>query len=267
MGNQMFQLAFAHAASRRLGTSFILGPGTLWEGFELGAWGRRRVRLARKLRFRLRHGAEPADKVEVPDQADPAQVLAELRDGAAYGGYFQSERYMADYEDEIRALYRVRPEHEAAFAAKYGDMKPYVCVHMRRGDYFEWGGGKALPTSYFLDALQAIDDVDEFEILVISDDLDSVAAELAEVPRARFESNPAMVDLLLMMNAAVVVTSNSSFSWWGAWLNRIDGARVLAPRYWVGFQEALETPRGVVASGWQQIDVAREAQRRAPQVN
>jgi len=121
MGNQMFQHAFAHAASRRLGTTFVLGPGELWEGFELGAWGRRHVRLRRKLEFRLRYGADPADKLEVEESEDPATVLAALRDGVAYGGYFQSERYFAGYEDEVRELYRVRRGHEEAFAAKYGD--------------------------------------------------------------------------------------------------------------------------------------------------
>jgi hypothetical protein len=256
MGNQMFQFAFAHAASRRLGTSFILGPGRLWEGFELGPWGRGPVRLARKARFRLRYGAEPADKVEVPENADPARVVEELRDGAAYGGFFQSERYFAGYEAEVRELFRVRAEHEAAYAAKYRGLRPFVCVHMRRGDYFDWGGGgRALPTSYFLDALGAIENLGDLELLVISDDLDGAAAELAGVPGVRFESNPAMVDLLLLMNATVVVTSNSSFSWWGAWLNRCEGARVIVPKYWVGFPERIEMPRGVIAEGWEPIPI------------
>jgi hypothetical protein len=52
-----------------------------------------------------------------------------------------------------------------------------------------------------------------------------------------------------------VITSNSSFSWWGAWLNRQPDARVLVPKYWVGFPERIESPRGVVAEGWQQIPV------------
>ncbi len=256
MGNQMFQLAFAHVAARRLGTSFILGPAELWEGFELGAWGRRPVRLARKLRFRLRYGAAPGNKVEVPDDADPAQVLAELRDGAAYGGYFQSERYLAGYEDEIRSLFQVRAEHEAAFAEKYGDSGPYVCVHMRRGDYFEWGpGGRALPTSYFVDAIAAVGDLSGYEVIVISDDLDHAAVEMAGVEGVRFESNPAMVDFLLLMNADVVIASNSSFSWWGAWLNRNPAASVIAPRHWVGFPEGRERPRYVIAEGWRTIPV------------
>lgn len=251
----MFQLAFAHAAARRLGTSFVLGPGPLWDGFDLGPWGRRRVRLARKLAFRLRYGASPPDRVEIDEQEEPEAVLAGLRDAAAYGGYFQSEQYFAGYEDEIRVLFRIRAEHERAFAARYRDLLPYVCVHLRRGDYREWHGGRALPTTYFTDALRSLGDLGGMPIVVISDEPESAAAELAEFPGTRFETNPAMVDFLLLTNASAVVTSNSSFSWWGAWLNRTPGVRIVVPEHWFGFAEGVERPRGVMARGWTAIRV------------
>jgi hypothetical protein len=255
MGNQMFQLAFAHAAARRLETSFVLGPGALWNGFDLGPWSRRSVRLARKLAFRARYGADPADKVEVDNDEDPSAVLTSLRDGVAYGGFFQSERYFAGYEDDVRELFAVRPAHERAFAAKYGSLGPYVCVHLRRGDYREWMGGRALPAGYFLDALATVPDLDDLSVVVISDELDAARVELADVRGARFEANDAMLDFQLLLNASVVVASNSSFSWWGAWLNRVPGARVIVPEHWVGFSEGREFPRDVIASGWERIAV------------
>jgi hypothetical protein len=255
MGNQMFQLAFAHAASRRLQTSFILGAGNLWESFDLGPWARLPVRLRRKLVFRLRHGAVPTDRVFVDADADPPEVLARLRDGVSYGGFFQSERYFAGFEDEIRALFRIRAEHEAEFERRYQDLRPYACVHVRRTDYLEWRGGRALPASYYRDALASVDDLADLDIFVISDDPATAATELADIPRARFETNPAMVDFLLLMNASVVIASHSSFSWWGAWLNRRPGARVLVPDHWFGFPEGVEAPRDVIAEGWERIRV------------
>jgi hypothetical protein len=255
MGNQMFQFAFAHAAARRLGTSFIMGPGPLWEGFDLGPWGRRRVRLARKVAFRLRYGSQPPRRVDVDEEADPATVLDDLRDGTAYGGFFQSERYFAGYEHEIRSLFSVRAEHERAFAARYHDLPPYVCVHLRRGDYRDWNGGRALPTTYFVDALRALGDLGGMPVVVISDEPQTAAVELAEFPGARFEANPAMVDFLLLVNASAVVASNSSFSWWGAWLNRRPSPRIVVPEHWLGFPEGMERPRGVIANGWMPIAV------------
>jgi Glycosyl transferase family 11 len=256
MGNQMFQLAFAHAASRRLGTGFVLGPGALWEYFDAGAWSRRSVRLARKLAFRARHGREGPDRLLIKDDQDPAEVLAGLRDGVAYGGFFQSERYFAGYEEDVRRLFAVRPAYETAFARRYGDLGPYICMHMRRGDYGE--EGLSLPTTFFRDALAAIPERDQVPLIVVSDDPASAREELGDMANARFETNPAIIDLLLLMNANAVIASNSSFSWWGAWLNQRPEVRVVAPQHWLGFGTGLERPRDVIPTRWIQVPVRAE---------
>ena len=242
MGNQMFQLAFAHAAARRLGTSYVFGDAPLWESFELGEWGRRSARLARKARFGARYGSAGPEQVFVENDRDPREVLGSLRDHAAYGGFFQSERYFTSCEDDVRKLFAVRAEHQRAFAERYRDLGPYTCVHVRRADYLEIDGWP-LPTSYFSDALVAADAwAGDRPVLVVSDGLDAARAELGHLPGLRFEANSAMVDLLLLMHADKVILSNSSFSWWGAWLNRRPGHRVLAPEHWVGFKAGIESP-------------------------
>ena len=254
MGNAMFQLAFAHAASRRLGTSFVFGDAHLEEDFALGAWGRPQTRLARKLAFRARYGREGPKRVFVRDEEDPAEVLASLRDGVAYGGFFQSERYFAGFEDAIRRLFIVRREHREAFVRRYGDLGRYLCMHVRRADYLQTGGW-ALPTSWFHDALATVGDRAGRQLIVISDDLPAVREELRDLEGARFEANPPLVDLQLLINADVVIASNSSFSWWGAWLNEHAGARVLAPEHWVGFSRGVESPRDVIPPRWEQVPV------------
>jgi hypothetical protein len=249
MGNQMFQLAFAHAAARTLGTRYVLGANDLAAGFLVPSFVSGRERTARALAFRARH-ARPRH-VEITEDADPADALADLRDGVAYGGFYQSECWFTGYEDEVRALLRVRPEHEAAFTARYGDLPGYACLHVRRGDYLDASNGFALPAGYFLRAAEA---AEGRPIVVISDDIPRVRQELAALPDARFDANPAMVDLLLLMNADVVVTSNSSFSWWGAWLNRRPDPTVIAPAGWFSFGDGIERPRGVIPPRWTTID-------------
>jgi hypothetical protein len=258
MGNQMFQLAFAHVAARRLGTTYIFGDAPLWQSFDLDHWGRRSTRLARKARFRLRYGSGGPERVFVDVDDDPGEALAQLRDHAAYGGYFQSERYFEGYEAEVRALFAVRREHEQAFAERYGDLGGYVCVHVRRADYLEIDGW-ALPVSYFADALAVAGAAQgERPVIVVSDDLQAARAELGHLPGLRFEANPPMVDLLLLMHADAIILSNSSFSWWGAWLSRRPGVRVLAPEHWVGFERGIESPRDVICAGWERV-VVRDA--------
>jgi hypothetical protein len=272
MGNQMFQLAFAHATSRRLGTDFSLGPGprgshatlgpSLWSFFELGDWARPALRFRHRAAFRLRHGPRP-ELVEIGQLEDPHAVLARLRDGVEYAGFFQSERWFEDYAAEIRAIYRVRAEHRRAFAAQFSDLAPYICMHVRRADYLDIPGGWALPTSYFRDALASIPERERYGLVVVSDDPQAVATELAGEPGLRCASNPAIIDLQLLMGADVVVTSNSSFSWWGAWLNERPGLRVIAPRHWIGFATGIDEPAGAIPQRWNALAVRDAPLQRA----
>ena len=272
MGNQMFQLAFAHATSRRLGTDFSLGPGPrgshatlgppLWSFFELDDWAQAAVRWRRRAAFRLRHGPRP-ELVEIGQLEDPAAVLPRLRDGVEYAGFFQSELWFADFAEEIRALFAVRAEHRRAFAAQFSALPPYICMHVRRADYLDIPGGWALPTSYFRDALASIPERERFELIVVSDDPHAVTIELADEPGLRCASNPAIVDLQLLMGAEVVVTSNSSFSWWGAWLNQRPGLRVIAPRHWIGFASGVDEPAGAIPQRWTSLAVRDAPLQRA----
>jgi hypothetical protein len=261
MGNQMFQLAFAHAAARRLGTRYvyarppfkddILGP-PLWRLFDIGEWSRPQVRLARYAAFLARHGPR-AQIVSVAHDEDPAEVIATLREGVVYTGFFQSEQWFAGYEDEVRAMFTPHPRFQAEFESRRRSDRPYVCMHVRRGDYLATGGW-ALPASWFVAALEAVPDVENYEVVVVSDDPVAVRQELRGIGDFRCEPNSMMVDLHLLMNADVVITSNSSFSWWGAWLNRRD-AHVIAPQHWLGFAAGVEEPRGAIPDRWQQIPV------------
>lgn len=260
MGNQMFQLAFAHAASRRLGTSFrilepprsrrrALGP-PLWDCFELGAWGRRMVRFGRAALFQA-HFSRPLITVE--QDHIPERVLAGLRDGAIYSGFFQSERWFAGFEEDIRRMFTVRRDHWAEFE-RYRPKAAYICMHVRRADYLDTNAW-ALPTSYFRDALGAVGDARRYELVIVSDDPPAVRRELQDLPGAACVDRPMMVDLLLLMNADAVITSNSSFSWWGAWLNPKPHLRVIAPKHWFGFASGVEEPTGVIPRGWTTVPV------------
>jgi hypothetical protein len=273
MGNQMFQLAFAYAASRRLGTNFVLGPGPrgshatlgppLSSFFELDEWVRPALRRRRRLAFRLRHGPRP-ELVEIGQREDPHALLPRLRDGVEYAGFFQSEQWFAGFAEEIRAIFRVAAAHREAFATSFAALPPYICMHVRRADYVDMPGGWALPTSYFRDALASIPERDRYALFVVSDDPQAAAIELAGEPGLRCERNPAIIDFQLLMGADVVVTSNSSFSWWGAWLNQRPGLQVIAPRHWIGFATGVDEPVGVIPQRWSTVKVRDAPLRRRP---
>jgi Glycosyl transferase family 11 len=253
LGNQMFQWAFGIAASRRLGTRFLMDDDSLSPLFELDRRTSFRSGLLRASWIARQLLRPRAPIIEVGTDDDPRSVMAGLRNGTRYGGFFQSAEYFDSERDAVRRAFTVRPEHTDRFLRSYGELvrRGYVCVHVRRGDYLEWG--TALPWSYYRRCLELAGT--EGPVVFTSDDMAAVRAEFASDPRARFETNEPIIDLQLMAHAEVCVVSASSFSWWGAWLNRRPGTRVLAPRHWLGFKEGRESPRRVIPAEWEQVNV------------
>ena len=201
-------------------------------------------RVPRALLFRLLQGTGRLELVEVSnDEGSPAEHIERVRDWAEYSGFFMSEDYFASAADEIRRLFVFREERARRFRALYAELAAggYTCVHVRLTDYLHHRGGIDLPWAYYRESLARL--APEGPVVFVSDDIESVRREFADVPSARFESNDAGVDMMLLVHAKAVVTSNSSFAWWGAWLG--DPARpVFAARNWVGFKEGLEVPAG-----------------------
>ena len=257
LGNQLFQFAFGIAAAARLGTAFVMQDELLHGIFELGRWAEPVPRRMRRLRFRLGHRLRPYPVVYQDSFGSPAELMDALRNRRIYNGFFQSEGFFAGAEADVRAAFAFRPEHERRFRERYADLlgAPYVCCHVRRTDYHSWEGGVVLPPSYYLHALERLTPAAGVPVVFVGDDFEDLQEQLAHIPGARFERNDEALDLLLIVRAAAVVTSNSSFGWWGAYLSRAQAKQVVAPRHWLGYKEGREFPPGVVPAGWQQVDV------------
>jgi glycosyl transferase family 11 len=258
LGNHLFQWAFAVSASRRLGTRFAMEHDSLSPLFELDGY----TRLPRKFRRKLwlaHDRLQPRPVIEVTNEASPSSVLVALHDGVRYTGFFQSADYFSGHSDAVLRALTVRPEHRRHFEQRHKDLadQDYVCVHVRRGDYLTWRNGAALPWSYVERCLKLVDE--GAPVIFLSDDIAAVQAKFGSYPNARFEADDLILDLQLMIHAKACVVSNSSFAWWGAWLNRTPDKRVLAPRHWLGFRERREWPRRVIPDDWEQVEVEPDA--------
>lgn len=250
----MFQFAFGLAASTRLGTDFAMNDELLRPEFRLGPWRSPARRVSRAVRFHLSKRVSPAPVVKVDNADDPDVALEMLRDGVHYAGFFQSLRYFEDVEPLVRAAFEPRPAHVARFRERYGDLEhaPYICCHVRRTDYVE--PGWALPISFYEECLALARRSEDVPVVFVGDDLGEARDAFEGRRGIRFEQNDEIVDLQLIVNASAVVTSNSSFGWWGSWLGA-SGRPVFAPRHWLGFRSGVDNPHSVVPPGWKQITV------------
>lgn len=119
-----------------------------------------------------------------------------------------------------------------------------ISVHIRRGDYLTNPYFKVIPKEYYLKAMKYfINQVQDPIFYFFSDDIAWVKKEFSNFSNVKFiESNSFsdtvwssardIEDLMLLRSCKHQIIANSSFSWWGAWLNENPNKIVIAPKYW-----------------------------------
>jgi hypothetical protein len=157
-------------------------------------------------------------------------------------GYWQHYKY---FEDIANCLYKELsvPETERLpFAAIYKEVtnnSQAVSVHVRRGDYVSDKNANSLmgvlPVNYYLSAIRHMrENVKDAYFYFFSDDLDWVKDNVQTDANCEFvEAGTDYIELDLMSQCRHNVIANSSFSWWGAFLNQNPEKIVVAPRQWV----------------------------------
>jgi hypothetical protein len=174
-------------------------------------------------------------------------------------GYWQSERYFADFADAVRMEFTPRkplePEN-AALAARVDGVHA-VALHVRRGDYVlnpttNRYHGTCEP-QYYCNAVDYIAQrVAEPHLFVFSDDPQWVRSNLHfAIPTTFVDVNSPQRgyrDMQLMALCRHHIVANSSFSWWGAWLSTWRQKIVVAPERW--FNDDSINTRDLVPEGW-----------------
>lgn len=272
LGNQMFQYAFIYTGARRLNTSFYIDKGIekfkLYEYFEIT---KDRFYLIDKYIFSIqgfknifcihlkRFFYESINKlffgdksITINNEQSINEAIQGMKNKQLYIGFFQSERYFIDYKKEVKSLFSIKEEFKSAFQSvtKGLDLqRKIVVVHVRRGDYV--GLGLTINTSYYHNAIKQVDDKDAFFVF-ISDDSKFVESEFSHISNKFISSNPEIIDFQFLQCADICILSNSSFSWWGAYLNE-KNPKVIVPKYWLGSREEKEIPINVILDKWIQL--------------
>lgn len=276
LGNQMFQYAAGRALAHRHDTQLKL-DSTGFETYPVHSYGlhhfafkavpagekeipngRAETRWARALR-RFGFGTELNVYRERSFAFDP-EVLT-LPDGIYLDGYWQSERYFADIEQELRRDFEIvtPPNAEnAAWLARIRRDEGAISIHVRRGDYVTNASASAVHGTCSLDYyVRAAEYVAgkcgaSPAFYVFSDDPDWVAENLQlgyETVYVRHnDASRNYEDLRLMAACQHHVIANSTFSWWGAWLNPSNRKIVVAPAAW--FRDSKFDTRDLLPLSW-----------------
>jgi hypothetical protein len=270
IGNQMFQYAYARAASLRRRTPFKLDLG--W--FELQGHHRdygldrfnimediatrqevahalckdrapatRRILLAcNKLRPRRLRNFVQEDLSRLDDE------LLRVGKNTYVYGYFGSAEFFKDAEEAIRRDFTLKApldDRNADLIRRLEDCNS-VCLSARRGDFVNHPLYDVCGPDYFQRAADWMAGrVEAPHFFVWSDDNTWARDNLAlRQPHTFVDHNyPNFYeDLRLMTRCKHYIIPNSTFSWWGAWLSGNREALVVAPARWLNL-EALKLPR------------------------
>ena len=150
------------------------------------------------------------------------------------GGYFQSPKYFEEYADEIRNLFAPTEEIVSYLKAKYTILQSgnVVSLHLRRGNYLQLSTHHYnLAMDYYLNAINYFKGSN---FLVFSDDIEWCKQTFKGSEFTFAEESKDYMDLYLMSLCTHNVIANSTFSWWGAWLNSNPNKTVVYPDKWFG---------------------------------
>lgn len=171
-----------------------------------------------------------------------------------YVGFYQSELYFKKFEKEIHNCFRFNTKllnFKTSHISKTIKSQNSISLHIRRGDYLNEGGAyNTYKIQYYYDGINYINSFhDNCKIYVFSDDIPWCRHNL-KIPNAVFvdwnDGIDSWQDMYLMSLCKHNIIANSTFSWWGAWLNSNPNKIVIAPKIW----RQNERNEGIIPSTW-----------------
>jgi hypothetical protein len=266
LGNQMFQYAAGLALSHKMNTSLKVDGSFLYESdsvnsitprnFELSCFGiqddslyHSEFKLLRRFLqsrfYRIVQSRMPSMlpwKYVQERQFNFDPTFFQNQGNCMLDGYWQSEKYYLSVETKVRTAFsiKVNISEKSSSLQRYLQEHATASVHIRRGDLLTNPEAAALhgvcSDMYYQSALEKLKSLNsDLKIIVFSDEPDYVLQKMQFLqPDVIVDWNHGRgwEDMFLMRQCSHHIIANSSFSWWGAWLNPSKNKVVIAPAKW-----------------------------------
>lgn len=248
LGNQMFQYAYGRSWSIKNKKQFIYYYASNFGNTnrQCGIW-----------RFNIK-----AKKIDgtLPEILRIIEKVVRIKNPHVLCGYWQGEKYFFDYKDEIRNDFRLARPLDKKNLKFLNDIDKCnsVSIHIRRGDYvsdpktIKIHGSCTL--EYYKKAIEKIKkEVKRPVFFVFSDDPKWVRANFKFGSIRYIDWNKGInsyKDMELMSHCKHNIIANSSFSWWGAWLNNNPHKIVIAPKKWFNEIELQKEMKDLIPKKW-----------------
>ena len=269
LGNQMFQYASMRGIASVKGFDWVVPPENYDHTANYALFETFKMTNVQDKNIGFVEGEILKETIHCYDK----NLVDSCSDNTNLDGFFQTEKYFEKISDEIRSDFTFKDEYLKPCKEFIDslDTTP-IFLHIRRGDAI----GKEhyhpiAPMSYYVEALKRFDE--DTPCFVFSDDLDwCKSQDLFKSDKFLFNDNIERydyqsmdgsgsmqytllphVDLCLMSLCSGAIIVNSSFSWWGAWLQNNRG-KVIASKPWFGPSASDLDTSDVVPDHWEIID-------------
>ncbi len=279
LGNQMFQYAFKCALEKKfpheivLGEKFSFKNNKTHNGFELETVFGLEIKFCsfdeiRKLAYderylihKLKRKIFGRRKTEITESEENKFRFTEeffnFKGDIYYKGYWQTPKYFENLKKKIIQDFSFNGNLNHRNLIIFNQIHEFnsVSIHVRRGDYLNhplFGG--ICDLDYFRKAINFLNSkLDNLHFFVFSDDPNWCKTNL-EINNVKIIDwnigKNSFLDMHLMSQCKHNIIANSSFSWWGAYLNQNPSKIIIAPSQW---KKNMEGTRDLLPKEWIKI--------------
>jgi len=276
LANQMFEWAFGRALNEKYGLNIIFDDSE--ETLKLGCFNLisnlktvnkplfykvlRKIIPFRNLRNKLT--ALKFSRLPVIIEKNFCgfeQNLLEIKPPSYIMGFFQTEKYFKNIREDLLKDFSLSIELNEKNKKILEKIKNTnsVSIHFRRGDYTKkrvadkYG---SCSVEYYKKAVEYVANNTQtpISLFIFSDDIDwvknNVKFDYETIYVDINTGKQGYFDLELMKNCKHNIIANSSFSWWGAWLNENKNKIVVAPKWWMKDIDTTKENIDIIPETW-----------------
>jgi hypothetical protein len=283
LGNQMFQYAFARKLTIKYKTELFFDEKLLKNknsrhtvrSFELNVFNIHKInydisyfknfvfifyRIINILAIRFGLNSLQTPRYFIERKFSYNKSVVKIKGDCFLSGYWQSPLYFQSIESVIRKDFKfpkLQHSNNIAFAEKIKKTNS-VAVHFRRGDFLnsrDHGIHGTCSLKYYQSAISyVLNKIEEPIFFIFSDDQKWVKENFNFVSNSYYISGnngkSSYRDMQLMSECKHNIIANSSFSWWGAWLNSNPDKIVIAPKQWFSIDNLNKETKDLIPETW-----------------
>lgn len=233
LGNMLFQVAAGYALSKQRNDEYLINTKytEITHGYSKP---KSPIEYINTIFRKLNQYDHTIGVYNVNESGFHYTPIEDLYKNIMLNGYYQSHKYFDEFRDDVLNLFEIDNNLSTELYIKYPVLyKNVVSLHVRRGDYLLLSNfHHNLESSYYKNAIKQFSIGTKY--LVFSDDINWCKTIFDGDEYIFVENQSDIMDLYLMSLCKHNIIANSTFSWWGAWLNRNVDKIVIYPNKWFG---------------------------------